>query len=99
MLIIPDCHRTEGENKAIHRCWHYVDLPFSRDGTALKQPAKPNLVGDVHQPLHATARLFSQNSPDGDQGENEVALCEKPCRKNLHSFWDDAAGTRTGISS
>jgi len=32
--------RTEGENKAIHRCWHYVDLPFSRDGTALKQPAK-----------------------------------------------------------
>jgi hypothetical protein len=69
-----------------HRYWHFVDLPFSRDGTALQQTKKPNaltqiivfqdtiasatadddvksydmvwllhLVGDVHQPLHATA--------------------------------------------
>jgi S1/P1 Nuclease len=117
------------EDRMLHRYWHFVDLPFSRDGTPLKQPKKPNaltqiikfrdtigsktanddvksydlvwllhLVGDVHQPLHATAR-FSAQSPDGDRGGNDVLLCEDPCRKNLHSFWDAAAGTGTSIKA
>src|SRR6266516_3189715 len=117
------------EDLLLHRYWHFVDLPFSRDGNALKQPKTPNaltqiiafrntiasktadddvksydlvwllhLVGDVHQPLHATAR-FSQDSPDGDRGGNDVALCEDPCRKNLHSFWDQAAGTGNSITA
>src|SRR5262249_19243052 len=117
------------DDKVIHRYWHFVDLPFSRDGTDLKQPKKPNaltqiivfrntirsnaanddvksydlvwllhLVGDVHQPLHATAR-FSRWSPDGDRGGNDVLLCEDPCKKNLHSFWDQAAGTGTGVTA
>jgi len=46
----------------------------------------------VHQPLHATSR-FSQQLPNGDQGGNLVALCEKPCRTELHGFWDDILGT------
>ena len=105
-----------------HRYWHYIDLPFSRDGTPLIQPAKPNaltqiekfrdalaseadddvksydmvwllhVVGDVHQPLHATSR-FSAASPQGDRGGNDVTLCEPPCRNKLHSFWDGAAGS------
>jgi hypothetical protein len=126
----PDANKNVGyEDKNIHRYWHFVDLPFSRDETPLKQPKKPNaltqiilfrdtiasnsadddvksydlvwllhLVGDVHQPLHATAR-FSQASPDGDRGGNDVRLCGDPCRKNLHSFWDQAAGTGTGIAA
>ena len=51
-----------------------------------------HLVGDVHQPLHATSR-FSHSQPDGDAGGNHVALCERPCRKELHAYWDDLPGT------
>jgi hypothetical protein len=53
-----------------------------------------HLVGDVHQPLHATSR-FTQDQPQGDRGGNAVALCEQPCRNELHAFWDDVLGTET----
>ena len=51
-----------------------------------------HLVGDVHQPLHATSR-FTHSQPEGDAGGNRVALCQKPCRNELHAFWDDVPGT------
>jgi S1/P1 Nuclease len=51
-----------------------------------------HLVGDVHQPLHATSR-FTRMQPTGDAGGNLVALCERPCRNELHAFWDDLPGT------
>jgi hypothetical protein len=105
-----------------HRYWHFIDTPFSTDGTALVQPVAPNartqielfaaaiasdasddiksydlvwlehLVGDVHQPLHATSR-FSAGLPAGDRGGNSVTLCASPCRSELHAFWDNALGT------
>ena len=106
-----------------HRYWHFIDTPFSTDGTALVQPAAPNaktqidlfsaaiasadasddiksydlvwlehLVGDVHQPLHATSR-FSVDLPMGDRGGNSVALCTSPCRAELHAYWDNVLGT------
>jgi S1/P1 Nuclease len=105
-----------------HRYWHFIDTPFSTDGTALIQPVAPNaktqielftaalasdasddiksydlvwlehLVGDVHQPLHATSR-FSADLPTGDRGGNSVALCAKPCTNELHAFWDNVLGT------
>jgi hypothetical protein len=106
-----------------HRYWHFIDTPFSTDGTALMQPAAPNaktqielftaaiastnasddmksydlvwlehLVGDVHQPLHATSR-FSAALPMGDRGGNSVALCVSPCKDELHAFWDNILGT------
>jgi S1/P1 Nuclease len=105
-----------------HRYWHFIDTPFSTDGTALVPPIAPNaktqielfttaiasdasddiksydlvwlehLVGDVHQPLHATSR-FSSDLPAGDRGGNLVALCASPCRNELHAFWDDVLGT------
>jgi hypothetical protein len=50
-----------------------------------------HLVGDAHQPLHAVSR-FTRAQPQGDAGGNFVALCPHPCRKNLHSFWDDVLG-------
>jgi S1/P1 Nuclease len=53
-----------------------------------------HLVGDVHQPLHATSR-FTRTQPDGDAGGNRVALCARPCREELHAFWDDLPGTAT----
>jgi len=51
-----------------------------------------HLVGDVHQPLHATSR-FTHAQPGGDAGGNRVALCQRPCRNELHAFWDDLPGT------
>jgi hypothetical protein len=115
------------EDELQHRYWHFVDLPFSLDGSPLQQPKKPNaltqiiefrkviaskeadddlksydlvwlihLVGDVHQPLHATAR-FSTASPKGDNGGNDVKVCS-PC-KTLHSFWDSSAGTASNVAS
>jgi hypothetical protein len=105
-----------------HRYWHFIDTPFSTDGTALVQPVAPNaktqielfsaaiasdasddiksydlvwlehLVGDVHQPLHATSR-FSADLPAGDRGGNSVALCVSPCKNELHAFWDNVLGT------
>src|SRR5581483_2849313 len=80
-----------------HKYWHFVDTPFSQDGTALPAIPTPNakeridlfrgvlagsdndelksydmvwllhIVGDVHQPLHATTRVSSAQV-DGDSG-------------------------------
>lgn len=44
-------------------------------------------VGDIHQPLHATARVDPQY-PKGDAGGNFVAIPVKEGAKNLHSVWD-----------
>jgi S1/P1 Nuclease len=105
-----------------HKYWHFVDTPFSQDGTALGAIPTPNaeeriakfrtvlassepnalksydlvwllhLVGDVHQPLHAATRV-SKTDPAGDNGGNKISLCTKPCRDELHGFWDDLPGT------
>lgn len=108
-------------DKARHKYWHYKDLGFSTDGTAVQPPQQPNvqtrielfrdtlaspkasrslksydltwlihLVGDIHQPLHATAR-FSTDLPHGDGGGNKVDIqCPFDCPPNLHAFWDGA---------
>jgi hypothetical protein len=120
----PDAARNIGyADHQQHRYWHFIDLPFSTDGTAVVAPATPNvqtqihaftaaigspdvsddiksydlvwlehLVGDAHQPLHATSR-FSRSLPRGDQGGNLVALCTRPCHDELHFYWDDVLGT------
>ena len=52
-----------------------------------------HLIGDVHQPLHATARVTAAH-PDGDQGGNLFKIQMPPDAHiaNLHSFWDAAGG-------
>lgn len=123
----PKSAGTAGRNigytdKLQHRYWHFVDVPFSPDGTPTVDPAPPNaqtqiaafrqtlassgagddlksydlvwlihLVGDVHQPLHATSR-FTKDLPDGDEGGNLVSLCAN-CRDELHGFWDGVPGS------
>jgi S1/P1 Nuclease len=61
-----------------------------------------HLVGDAHQPLHATSR-FTQVDPHGDDGGNaEKIECGKRdevfCRNGskLHAFWDDLLGPDNG---
>ena len=50
-----------------------------------------HLVGDIHQPLHATERV-TQDDAQGDAGGNKVKL-RGDASSNLHSYWDDLPGT------
>lgn len=52
-----------------------------------------HLVGDIHQPLHATSR-FTKNHTTGDAGGNFLPLCSKPCTDELHAYWDGLLGDR-----
>ncbi len=49
-----------------------------------------HLVGDSHQPLHATSR-YLKSQPKGDAGGNFVYVQGGP---NLHSLWDNAAAPK-----
>jgi len=49
-----------------------------------------HLVGDVHQPLHATSR-FTKDLPDGDRGGNLVTI-PSACYHELHCYWDNVKG-------
>jgi hypothetical protein len=56
-----------------------------------------HLVGDVHQPLHCVSR-FTRNHPHGDAGGNLVRFCERPCRDELHFYWDALLGDKPTIA-
>jgi hypothetical protein len=53
-----------------------------------------HVIGDMHQPCHATA-MFSQrlfpNPGEGDRGGNSVKVTQKG---NLHALWDSFLGSR-----
>ncbi len=51
-----------------------------------------HLVGDIHQPLHATS-LYSNTYPDGDRGGNMEMVLVNNQPMVLHAFWDDLEGT------
>lgn len=105
---------------------HYIDIPFSTDGSRMPDLPKINavwaveqsrqtllnpkagvyakgiatrilvhVVGDLHQPLHATTRV-SWRYPEGDKGGNLVVLHKVPFARNLHAFWDKGAGLLVG---
>lgn len=49
-----------------------------------------HLVGDLHQPLHTSARV-TETEPEGDRGGNLVELDHRPgdrWPRNLHHYWD-----------
>jgi len=54
-----------------------------------------HLGGDIHQPLHTSARV-TEYDPKGDQGGNLFMLSPKGAtgndRLNLHWFWDSIVG-------
>ena len=53
-----------------------------------------HLVGDAHQPLHATSRLDAQNKADGLGNELTVINPFNPRKRasTLHAYWDDLPG-------
>jgi hypothetical protein len=47
-------------DRAMHKYWHFIDLPFSTDGTTLENPAVPNALTQI-----AVFRsVLASNSPD-----------------------------------
>ena len=52
-----------------------------------------HLSGDIHQPLHTSARV-TDLEPKGDQGGNLFLLTPKDAKpsENLHWFWDSILG-------
>lgn len=53
-----------------------------------------HLVGDIHQPLHATGR-FTAGHEQGDAGGNGIRFkTESPSQpRNLHAYWDGLFGS------
>lgn len=54
-------------------------------------------VGDVHQPLHATAAI-NDTYPSGDYGGNLEHVPTIDGVYNLHSIWDSVAYSYTGYA-
>jgi hypothetical protein len=123
----PDPGRNTGyDDLLMHKYWHFIDTPFTKDGTPLPAIPTPNaqvrialfrtvlastsadplksydltwllhLVGDVHQPLHASTRVSSTDR-NGDSGGNLVKLSCAHCE--LHAFWDDLLGTNNNLNT
>lgn len=77
---------------AIEQSIHTLKQPNVSDynkGVALR--VLLHVVGDIHQPMHATSRV-SHRYPDGDRGGNDMALAKNSIAKNLHAYWDNGAG-------
>jgi hypothetical protein len=124
----PDPGKNAGyDDLLMHKYWHFIDTPFSTDGTPLPAIPTPNaqdrialfrsvlastsaadglksydlawllhLVGDIHQPLHASTRV-SSTDPEGDAGGNLVKLTCNKCV--LHAFWDNLLGTQNKLKT
>ena len=56
-----------------------------------------HLIGDIHQPLHATTRVTA-SEPKGDAGGNNIKL-SGGASSNLHSYWDDLPGFDSSFCS
>ena len=52
-----------------------------------------HLVGDIHQPLHAST-MYSAKFPNGDRGGNsfKISYPDDKQVKNLHALWDACVG-------
>ena len=61
-----------------------------------------HLGGDIHQPLHTSARV-TESEPKGDQGGNLFLLSPAGTKRedqlNLHWFWDSIVGRNVAIKS
>jgi len=57
-----------------------------------------HIIGDIHQPLHAAARV-TRGDLNGDAGGNDVNItCAPPCRMTrLHNVWDALFGTEESV--
>jgi hypothetical protein len=94
---------TATKGDVITAVYHCVELIKNKQTDALVPSEAVALallmhfVGDIHQPLHTTARYNPDPKPDDkykdDAGGNGISLAnlvDTPWGKNLHTFWDEA---------
>ncbi|HYJ89692.1 MAG TPA: S1/P1 nuclease [Pyrinomonadaceae bacterium] len=85
-----------GEGLAMEKIAEFIKLEQQSDASdadkAIGIAWLEHLIGDIHQPLHASGRV-TDLEPKGDQGANLFLLTPKdtPREKqdNLHWFWDN----------
>lgn len=80
--------------KALEKLAEYSDVLKSNASDPQKAVAIAwieHIIGDLHQPLHTSARV-TETEPKGDQGGNLFLLTPQGTprnrQRNLHSFWD-----------
>ena len=66
---------------------HGIKGHTEADGLSTAMRLLLHYAGDVHQPLHATARVDS-DYPSGDRGGNDFKIPSVDGAKNLHAAWD-----------
>jgi hypothetical protein len=93
--LLPD---TEDGGKAMEKLADFDKVIRSNDPDKEKAIAVAwlvHLIGDIHQPLHASGRV-TDLEPKGDQGGNTFLLTPKDTprdkQENLHWFWDSIVG-------
>lgn len=74
-------------NKLIEFIGTVADSSLSPDERALHLAWIIHLVGDLHQPLHASSRV-TPDEPAGDRGGGLFALHPDDDLGNLHVYWD-----------
>jgi hypothetical protein len=84
----------EDGGQALERIAEYVTMIKGKATDAQKAVAiawLEHLIGDIHQPLHSSARI-TDTEPKGDQGGNLFLLTPQGTpranQENLHWFWD-----------
>ena len=81
--------------QALQRCRaHLRDRAAPAAEKALMLTWLVHLVGDLHQPMHATALFSRQRFPAGDRGGVNVPTS---VRENLHSYWDGLLGAESFV--
>lgn len=92
--LLPKPDSSEG-GKALEKLFEFERILKDRNAAdsekAIALAWFLHVAGDIHQPLHNSARVSSE-TPNGDQGGNLFLLTPKNTPKekqdNLHWFWD-----------
>ena len=88
-LALP--HLEETDENATERLGHFaktvVDPSISVAERATQLAWIIHLVGDLHQPLHASSRV-TRHQPEGDRGGGLFQLDASSPFGNLHVYWD-----------
>ena len=93
---------TEEGGKAVEKLFEFEkvlkDATATNADKAIALAWVLHLGGDIHQPLHTSARV-TELEPKGDQGGNLFSLTPKDAPRNeqvnLHWFWDSIVGRNT----
>ena len=92
--LLPDFAAVGFTNMARHTNWHYIDIPFSPDGTPLEPPQTPNALIELRRILKEAGSGQLRPAVAGS------SYGRRPSAPALHqSFYKAAAAWRPGRQS